>query len=95
MPPSPLVGRAAAREERETWRDESRRSMSELDRIAAALDVAGRFGGIDGADHKAWVIDQMVRALHGDERAYQAWVRDVKAGEEGPDTYEWNEGIAP
>jgi hypothetical protein len=63
------------------------------DRIAAALEVAERFGSTDGAHHKAWVIDQMVRALTGDE--YAATIRRWKDGEEGPETYEWDEGIAP
>jgi len=35
------------------------------ERIAKALDFALRYGGIDGAHHKTWVIDQMVRALTG------------------------------
>jgi len=35
------------------------------ERIAKALDLANSYGGIDGAHHKMWVIDQMVRALTG------------------------------
>jgi hypothetical protein len=35
------------------------------ERITAALEVAVRYGGIDGAHHKTWVIDQMVRSLTG------------------------------
>jgi len=31
------------------------------DRIQAALNLAYRYGQIDGGHHKAWVIDQMVR----------------------------------
>lgn len=61
--------------------------------IEDALEVARRHGGHDGEHHKAWVIDQMVRALLGDR--YEAWVADAKAGDDGPDTYEWDEGIAP
>ncbi len=53
-------------------------------------DRAVDYGGIDG-HHKAWVIDQMVRALTGDD--YEKVVTDAKDGEDGPDTYEWNEGI--
>jgi len=34
-------------------------------RIARALHYAGEYGYIDGAHHKQWVIDQMVRALTG------------------------------
>ena len=62
-------------------------------RIDKAIDLAVRYGGIDGDHHKAWVIDQMVRVLAG--RAYKRIVREAKAGEDGPDTYEWNEGCAP
>lgn len=36
-----------------------------IDRISKALEYAGRYGQIDGAHHKMWVIDQMVRALLG------------------------------
>lgn len=35
------------------------------DRINKALAVAVAYGGIDGAHHKDWTIDQMVRALTG------------------------------
>jgi hypothetical protein len=66
--------------------------MSEK-RIADALEIAVQFGGIDGAHHKDWVIDQMVRALAGDR--YDALVAEAKAGEDGPETYEWEVGIAP
>lgn len=34
-----------------------------MPRTDQALDIARRFGGIGGDHHKAWVIDQMVRAL--------------------------------
>lgn len=63
------------------------------DRIAAALQLATRYGGIDGAYHKMWVIDQMVRALAGTD--YETWVRVTKAGADGPNTYDWNTGVAP
>jgi hypothetical protein len=91
----------------------------EVRRIPAALDIAAQFGGIDGDHHKAWVIDQMVRALTGcpvvtktfpddnrpgqtyeaeemgESEEYREWVRAACEGEDGPDTYEWNVGIAP
>jgi len=63
------------------------------ERIAAAMEFASRYGGIDGDHHKTWVIDQMVRALMGDK--YEEWVAAQKAGEDGPDTYDWDEGIPP
>ena len=67
--------------------------MNTEQRINAALDVALRYGSIDGAHHKAWVIDQMVRALTGG--MYILWVNGVKNGDDGPDTYAWGTGIAP
>ncbi len=62
-------------------------------RIKDALDVIERYGYIDGGHHKQWVIDQVVRCLVGDR--YDQWVIDRKAGEDGPDTYPWDDGIAP
>ena len=54
-----------------------------------ALDVAFRYAQIDGAHHKAWVIDQMVRALLGNQ--YHAWVSGYSEGGE----YHWDTGITP
>lgn len=76
---------------------------------ALALELAGRYGGIDGDHHKAWTIDQMVRALTGctfervDERPrnrqlseeYLAWVKRMCAGTDGPNTYDWDVGTPP
>lgn len=67
--------------------------MSETERINEAIDLAVRYGGIDGDHHKAWVIDQMVRILSGEK--YEQIVREACDGEDGPDTYSWETGIAP
>jgi hypothetical protein len=86
-------------------------------RIQSAIELAVRYGGIDGAHHKTWVIDQMVRALtgcpiikrfglsddgksypyeiQGESNEYLKLITEAKEGEDGPDTYEWDEGIAP
>ena len=61
--------------------------------VEAALDVASNYGQTDGAHHKTWVIDQMVRALLGDD--YAAWVARQKAGVDGPETFDWDEGTPP
>lgn len=68
-------------------------AMTEQERIAAALEFAHLWGGFDGEHHKAWCIDQMVRILTGDK--YDEWVIAQKAGEDGPETYNWDEGIPP
>lgn len=61
--------------------------------VEEALMVVIEFGGIDGAHHKQWVLDQVLRCLAGDR--YHKLVRLMKAGEDGPNTYGWEEGIAP
>jgi hypothetical protein len=58
-----------------------------------AVEIAVRWGGIDGGHHKAWVIDQMVRALTGER--YATVVAEARDGEDGPETYDWDVGIAP
>ena len=67
--------------------------MSEQDRIDKAIEIAVKYGGIDGAHHKDWVIDQMVRALAGDQ--YDAVVAEACRGNDGPQTYSWETGVAP
>jgi len=67
--------------------------MSNIARIKKAIDIAVKHGGIDGDHHKAWVIDQMLRILAGDN--YDVLVAEACAGEDGPNTYSWERGIAP
>lgn len=66
---------------------------TDAERIQAAIDLIVELGGIDGAHHKNWVLDQVVRVLAGDR--YWQIVADACDGEDGPDTYSWDEGIAP
>jgi hypothetical protein len=60
---------------------------------ADVLDLLVRYGQTDGAHHKAWVIDQAVRLLSGEH--YAALIAAAKDGEDGPETYGWEEGIPP
>lgn len=88
--------------------------MYPRDHIDEALRIARMYGKVDGAHHKQWVIDQMVRALtgcpqvridrgpeamphfrKGESFEYLKWVADFQAGEDGPETYTWDTGIAP
>lgn len=74
--------------------------MSPEDRMSDAIDeavaVAERYGGIDGAHHKQWVIDQMLRALMSPAR-YAEFVRARTVGPKGEPGYygPWDEGVAP
>ena len=68
--------------------------MTPQNRIDAALEVACRYAQAGGAHHKAWVIDQMVRRLLGDD--YAEWIERYKELDDGDEpTYEWDEGIPP
>lgn len=67
--------------------------MTDRERIDQAIELAVRYGQIDGDHHKNWVIDQMIRLLAGDR--YAAIITDAKVGEDGPNTYDWDCGIPP
>jgi hypothetical protein len=62
-------------------------------KIALAIDLAIRYGHIDGDHHKMWVIDQIVRILAG--KRYAKIIRESCDGEDGKNTWEWDTGIAP
>jgi hypothetical protein len=66
---------------------------NEAGRIKSAVDLAVQFGGVDGDFHKMWVIDQMIRILTGAD--YDRIIAEACNGEDGPETYEWDTGIAP
>lgn len=55
-----------------------------------AAAIALQYGMIDGAHHKQWVIDQMLRIICG---AGYAEIMTVFDGEE--DYQDWDTGIAP
>ena len=77
-------------------------------RISRALKIADLYGQTEGDHHKAWVIDQMVRALcgcvkHNDDdddscyrsnKEYMDWVENY-CYVDGEQEYEWDMGIAP
>lgn len=61
--------------------------------VEKVLNIIFKYSQIDGSHHKAWVIDQITRELTG--RNYELFVKDHNSGEDGPETYSWDEGIAP
>lgn len=70
-----------------------RSAEDDSERVAAAVDLLLDLGQTEGEWHKAWVIDQTLRILLGD-RYFDAVARYC-AGEDGPETYEWDHGTAP
>lgn len=65
------------------------------DRIKEALEIAWSYAQVDGAHHKAWVIDQMVRVLCGGEKEYIEWIKAYETPVSSEEYYEWDSGIAP
>lgn len=63
------------------------------DRIGLAMNLILDYGQTDGDHHKAWVIDQVARILTGP--LYAQTIEFYCADGDGPDTYEWDEGVAP
>ena len=69
-------------------------SLTESEKkVEGSIKLIVDYGGIDGSHHKDWVLDQVVRELSGDN--YDKIIADAKSGEDGPNTYGWEEGIAP
>jgi hypothetical protein len=66
---------------------------TDAERIELAIRTAMDLGSFDGDHHKQYALDQVVRILAGDR--YEQLVADWCAGEDGPETYSWDEGIAP
>ena len=83
-----------------------------------AIYFIGSYGQIEGEHHKAWVLDQVARILHGTTvisteakwdngtvefrcvtgeptPEYHQWVSEGRDGEDGPNTYDYDEGVAP
>lgn len=77
------------------------RAKGPTERVHDALAVVEEYGQPDGAHHLRWIVDQMVRALCGGGRSpaatpeYREWVTAFRDGDDGPDTYDWDEGTAP
>ena len=73
----------------------AREPVKPRDRIDQALYLIDTYGGIEGNCHKTWVLDQVVRFLCVTDKKYQEWVRKHQQGEDGPETYFWETGVAP
>lgn len=66
---------------------------TDTDRIELAAEMLLHNGGFDGDHHKMWAIDQALRLLLGDR--YDQAIAEWRDGEDGPETYDWDTGIAP
>lgn len=62
-------------------------------RISRALSVAYQFGQADGAEHRLWTIDQIVRALTGED--YDIWIRRYESPDGDEVLGRWETGVAP
>jgi hypothetical protein len=67
-------------------------------KIDQAVELIAQYGWIDGAHHKQWVLDQVLRALLGE--GYEKFIADnfherYREGDEDVVTDHWDRGIAP
>jgi hypothetical protein len=61
--------------------------------VELAIAIILRHGQLGLPSHKSWVIDQVLRLLAADR--YDELRSQACDGDEGPDTYDWDEGIPP
>jgi hypothetical protein len=73
----------------QVWHEIHQRGVTSDELVEVILD----YGGIDGAHHKQWILDQLLRRMLGSQ--YEAKIEEWQSGEDGPETYLWDEGIAP
>lgn len=66
-------------------------SIHEGCRTTKVANIATRFGGIDGAHHKQWVIDQMLRVALGKHK-YEKWLTEMNSD---PEYGSWDHGTPP
>jgi hypothetical protein len=57
--------------------------------VETAVEIIERYGMIDGAHHKQWILDQILRTLLGD--GYEKWIEKYNVPEYQP----WDTGITP
>jgi hypothetical protein len=75
------------------WCDPCQQCSDDVDAVRKALALIFEYGQIPGDHHRAWVIDQIGRLLARDD--YEKLVMEACQGEDGPETYDWDVGIAP
>ena len=63
--------------------------------VAGVLEIIFLYGLTDGAHHKQWVLDQVVKILAGNH--YDDWVKDHNGqiDSDGETEYKWDVGIPP
>jgi len=61
-------------------------------RVERSIELISQYGGIDGAHHKQWLLNELIKTLADD---YDGWVKSYEEGEDGPKTYKWDIGVAP
>lgn len=60
--------------------------------IDEALEKIANDAAWDGEHHKMRCIDDVVRILTGPD--YDKWVAEFNDGEDGPETYDWEDAVS-
>lgn len=72
----------------------SHRSV-DVEVVDEILDLIYENAGTDGAHHKQWLLDQIVRVATGSDEEYKNWVRRYNNPPGSTEEYEWDVGITP
>lgn len=68
--------------------------MSDEVKLKSILKLIFSYGDLSGENRKQWLINQILETiLDGDE--YNQFIAEYCDGEDGPNTYYWDKGIAP
>lgn len=65
------------------------------DKDEIILNLIYLYGGVDGAHYKQWLLNEIVKTATETEEKYKKWINHYCDGENGPETYFWDIGIAP
>ena len=61
-------------------------------KVEKAINMVLEYGQYDGGHHKQWTLDQVLRILADD--GYEELIKEYRDGEDGPETYSYDEGVA-
>lgn len=72
------------------------RPKTDAEKVRDALNILWENGQVEGAHHKTWVIDQLLRALTDDGGPkYDGWAHEWEHPWNEDVDYRWERGIAP
>ncbi len=69
--------------------------MNAKEKLEKIEELVAEGASIDGAHHKQWYFNEIIKVITETDKKYKKWVEKYESGSDGPQTYIWDEGIAP